>query len=211
MRVGILIFDDVEELDFVGPLEVFGVAARLSGSLQVVTVSRSGEPIRARYGLHVTPDCSFDTCPPLDLLVVPGGRGAREHVRFDEGTLAFVRNHAAHAEVASVCTGALILAAAGVLRGRRATTHQTALELLRQYPDVRVAEGVRFTRDRGVWTSGGISAGIDLALDLVRERLGDEIARYAERTLEYPPPHQVRTRRRSAERVRRPRTRPPVG
>lgn len=211
MRVGILIFDDVEELDFVGPLEVFGVAARLSGSLQVVTISHDGGPIRARYGLQVTPDCSFETCPRLDLLVVPGGRGARERVRFDEGTLAFVRDHADRAPIASVCTGSLILAAAGLLRGRRATTHQTALELLRRYPGVRVVNGARFTRDGTVATSGGISAGIDLALDIVREHFGEEIARYAERTLEYPPPHAGKARRRTLPRARRARARSTAG
>lgn len=188
MRVGILVFDDVEELDFVGPLEVFGVASRLAGDLDLITVSKQGQPIRGRYGLRVQPDYSYSSCPPLDMLVIPGGKGARDVARYDEETLAFVRGHAERAPVASVCTGALILAEAGLLRGQRCTTHWSALDLLRQYPGAQVMDGMRFVRANGVATSAGVSAGIDLALDLVREWFGDNLRDQVARQMEYSLP-----------------------
>lgn len=196
MRIGILVFDDVEELDFVGPLEVFGIAARIAGDLELVTLSKNGNPIRARYGLRVQPDQGLATCPPLDLLVVPGGKGAREVARYDAEILSFIRAHARRAETASVCTGALVLAEAGVLNGRRATTHWSELDGLRHYPEVTVQDHVRFVRDGPVATSAGVSAGIDLALDIVREKYGSETAREVAHIMEYPygPPEEARGR-----------------
>jgi transcriptional regulator GlxA family with amidase domain len=176
MRVGILVFDEVEELDFVGPLEVFGIASGLVDSLAVLTVSKDGRPIKARYGLRVQPDHSFGNCPPLDLMIVPGGKGAREHARYDKETIAFVRAHAAKNRIASVCTGALVLAEAGLLSGRRATTHRSALDSLRQYAQVQVVERARFVLEDRVATSAGISAGIDLSLELVRNYFGGKVA-----------------------------------
>lgn len=188
MRVGILLFDEVEELDFVGPLEVFGMASKLGAGIEVVTISDQGQSIRGRYGLRVQPDHSFSSCPPIEMLIIPGGKGAREVVRYDEETLQFVRGHARRAPVASVCTGALILAEAGLLRGRKCTTHWSALDLLRQYPGVQVVDGARFVRDDAVATSAGVSAGIDLALDLVREWFGDKLRRQVARHTEYSIP-----------------------
>lgn len=185
MRAGILLFDDVEELDFVGPLEVFGMASKLAGGLEVITISKQGQQVRGRYGLRVQPDYSFSSCPPLDILIVPGGKGAREVAMYDHETLAFVRDHAGHAPVASICTGALILAEVGLLRGRRATTHWSALDLLRQYPGVQVTDGARFVRDNNVATSAGVSAGIDLALNLVSEWFGDDLKDQVARQMEY--------------------------
>ncbi len=185
MRVGILIFDEVEELDFVGPLEVFGVASALIGGIDIATMSKNGQQVRGRYGLRVKPDCSFADCPHLDLLIVPGGRGARLQARNDKDTIAFVIAHAARAQIASICTGALVLAAAGILDGKKATTHWSALDMLRQYPRVQVVEGTRFVRDGKVATSAGISAGIDLALEIVRELLGEKIAAEVAGEMEY--------------------------
>ncbi len=185
MHIGILLFNDVEELDFAGPLEVFGVAARIASGIHVWTVSKDGEPIRGRYGLRVSPDYSFKSCPPLDLLIVPGGKGAREHAQSDETILGFVRELAPHGQVASVCTGALILAAAGLLNGRTATTHWSALDLLRAFPTVHVAEKVRFVYGDDIATSAGVSAGIDLALAIVEKRFGHDVAEQVSRTMEY--------------------------
>ena len=123
MRVGILVFDEVEELDCVGPLEVFGMASRLAGGIEVIVLSKDGKPVSGRYGLKVQPDYGITNYPSLDLLVVPGGKGAQEHARFDPEILSFVRKHANRMPIASVCTGALILAEAGLLKGRKATTH----------------------------------------------------------------------------------------
>jgi transcriptional regulator GlxA family with amidase domain len=186
MRVGILLFDEAEELDFVGPLEVFGVASRFVQSIGVLTVSKDGRPIQGRYGLSVQPDCSIASCPQLELLVVPGGKGAREHARYDKDIIAFVKTHASKRQIASVCTGALVLAEAGILKGRRATTHHSALETLRQYPDVHVLEGARFVIENQVATSAGISAGIDLSLELVRRHFGEQVAQDVAQTMEYP-------------------------
>lgn len=186
MRVGILLFDEVEELDFVGPLEVFGVASKLAESLSVLTVSKDGRPIQGRYGLRVQPDYSIADCPPLDLLIVPGGKGAREHARYDKEIIAFVKAHASKEQIASICTGALVLAEAGILAGRRATTHHSALDMLRHYADVNVLEGVRFVLENGVATSAGISAGIDLALELIRRHFGEEVAQGVAQEMEYP-------------------------
>ena len=187
MRVGILLFDEVEELDFVGPLEVFGVASRLGESLTILTVSKEGRPIQARYGLKVQPDYSFANCPPLNLLIVPGGKGAREYARYDKEIVAFVKALAANQQVSSICTGALVLAEAGLLAGRRATTHHTAFETLRQYTDVHVVEGARFILEDRIATSAGISAGIDLALELLRIHFGDQVAREVAQIMEYDP------------------------
>ena len=185
MRVGILLFDDAEELDFVGPLEVFGIASRIVQSLKVLTVSKNGQPIQGRYGLKIQPDYSFADCPPLDLLIVPGGKGASEHARYDNAIIAFVKTHASKHQVASICTGALVLAEAGILAGRSATTHHSALDTLRQYADVHVVEGIRFVIENGVATSAGISAGIDLALELIRRNFGEKVTQEVVQTMEY--------------------------
>lgn len=185
MDIGIMVFDDAEELDFAGPLEVFGIAARLTGGITVCTVSKAGTMVRCRYGLRVTPDYGFGSCPPLDLLVIPGGKGAREQASKDDATLAFIRRHASRARVMSVCTGALVLAAAGLLDGREATTHWSAIDLLRSTPSVRVVEGARFIYADDVATSAGVSAGIDLALEVVRRQFGKDIAKQVARMMEY--------------------------
>src|SRR5215470_18203733 len=109
LTIGILLFDDVEELDFAGPYEVFGMAARFGAECRALLIADA--PVRCRYGLRVLPDCSMASAPPLDLLVVPGGLGARTHARENPAILDFIR--AQRGFVASVCTGALILAAAG--------------------------------------------------------------------------------------------------
>jgi len=188
VHVGILVFDEVEELDFVGPLEVFGQTSKLVGGIEITVVSKDGLQVHCRYGLRVQPDCDLTTCPTLDLLIVPGGKGAREHARYDPAILSFVRSHASLNPIASVCTGALILAEAGLLKGHMATTHWSALDTLRQYPEVEVKEGIRFVREDGVATSAGISAGIDLALAIVKDAYGDEIAAKVARDMEYPYP-----------------------
>ena len=163
-RIGILIFDDVEELDFVDPLEVFGMIA-CANQIEILTVAETVKEIRCHYGLRVTPSHSLEQCPPLDLLIVPGGLGARKHARENPAILDFVRRQQGY--LASVCTGALVLAAAGVLKNQSATTHFNRLEMLREY-SVKVEEGVRMVIGDRVATSAGVSAGIDLALALLQ-------------------------------------------
>src|SRR5581483_3341960 len=135
---GILVFDDVEELDFVGPWEVF-TSARKEGD-EVVTISPDGKPVRAAKGLRTTPDHGFADAPALDVLVVPGGRGARERVG-DHALLDWIRSTAAGCDwVTSVCTGALLLHATGLTNGKRITTHWAYIDQLRATGDVEVLD-----------------------------------------------------------------------
>jgi transcriptional regulator GlxA family with amidase domain len=185
MRVGIILFDDVEEMDFAGPLEVFGVASSLANKVEVTTLSKNGQSIRCRHGLRVQPEYSFSNCPPVDLLIVPGGRGARERAMRDSETLRFIRNQSSKAHVASVCTGALVLAEAGLLDGHKATTHHENIEALRRYPRIEVVSGARYISEESVSTSAGISAGIDLALEIVRKNFGEAVVTKVREEMEY--------------------------
>jgi transcriptional regulator GlxA family with amidase domain len=171
--IGILVFDDVEELDFVGPLEVFGMASRAL-DVKVLTVAETSKEVHCHCGLRVVPSCSFRDCPPLDLLIVPGGPGARNHARLSPRVLQFVRKQQGF--VAAVCTGALVLAAAGLLKNENATTHHNRFDMLREYEGVAVQEGVRMLIGERVATSAGVSAGIDLSLALLAKFWGEKVA-----------------------------------
>jgi transcriptional regulator GlxA family with amidase domain len=173
--VSILAFDDMEVLDYAGPYEVFNVAGELSdpSAFEVVSVGVTAQP-RGRGGFTVLPTCTLEDAPVPDLLVVPGGAGTRRLLH-DERVLDFVRTQAAEVEVLlSVCTGALVLARAGLLHDRQAATHHDAYEeLVALDPTIRIFQGQRFLRSaEDVWTSGGISAGIDLSLKIVEELAG---------------------------------------
>lgn len=188
-NVAILIFDDVEVLDFCGPFEVFAVTGRdrAPRPFAVYTVAAAPEPVTARGGLSVNPACAFDDCPRPDVLVVPGGWGTRR-VMNDAATVGWVAARAGEAEVVlSVCTGALVLGRAGLLDGREATTHPTQFDLLAQTaPAARVVRGGRRVVDAGkVVTSGGISAGIDAALHVVARLCGRQEAAETARYMEY--------------------------
>ncbi|MDE3164791.1 MAG: DJ-1/PfpI family protein, partial [Acidobacteriota bacterium] len=136
--VGILTFEDVEELDFVGPLEVFGIASRMGADCRVMLASVDGQPVRCRNGLRIVPDCSMNELPELSILVVPGGLGARTHARTNPGIRELVQRQ--KGVVASVCSGAVILAEAGVLDGRAATTHHSSIGVLRRFATISVRE-----------------------------------------------------------------------
>ena len=181
--IGILIFDDVEELDFIGPLEVFGMAARHGAECRTLLIAQQLKEVRCRYGMRVMPEFALDNAPPLDLLIIPGGLGARTHARQNPKILDFVRRQ--QGMVASVCTGALILANAGLLDGITATTHHNAFDLLRESPQVDVREDTRFIIHDRVATSAGVSAGIDLALALVARQWGDSLAETVAANLEW--------------------------
>ena len=196
VQVGILLFDGVEILDFAGPFEVFsrtrlvpGVESRrseASAPFRVFTVARHPGPISTTGGLRVLPDRDFASTEPVDLLVVPGGFGTRALLDEPE-VLDWIRRTAASArQVASVCTGALLLARAGLLSHRRATTHWGALDLLASLdPTITVEPGLRVVED-GIVTSAGVAAGIDMALRLVETMYGQEVADETARYIEYP-------------------------
>jgi transcriptional regulator GlxA family with amidase domain len=180
-NVAILIFDDIEVLDFAGPFEVFSVAGSLLPQTPyqpffTYTLGLTGETINARGGLRVNPTYSLDNTPQPDVLIVPGGYGSRRLLKNDR-LLAWLREVAPKCEiVASVCTGALVLAAAGLLMKQTVTTHHGAFDRLPELePSCKVARDQRFTisDDKRVWTSGGISAGIDMSLAIVTHLLGD--------------------------------------
>lgn len=190
-EIGILIFPQVEELDFVGPLEVFGLVNRCregtskQSGLEIFLIAPQRGEITCVHGLRVFPGYSLEDAPSLDLLIVPGGPGARTQMQ-NPAVLDFIRNQAARCElVASVCTGALILAAAGLLKGKRATTHWSAHQALAKFDDITVVQE-RFVRDGNVVTSAGISAGIDMTLFLVKESFGEELAEDVSKRLEWP-------------------------
>jgi transcriptional regulator GlxA family with amidase domain len=183
--VGILMFDGVEELDFVGPMEVFGILNRLHpGSARTVLIGPGRTTVRTAYGLRVESDVGYPDAPSLDLLIVPGGGGVRAAAR-DPAILEFVRSVRDRGTVvASVCTGALLLAAAGMLDGKHATTHFAALDELAGYPKV-VVEHRRFIDLGSVVTSAGISSGLDMSLHLVERFFGAELAEEVAHRMEY--------------------------
>ncbi|NIM48334.1 MAG: DJ-1/PfpI family protein [Gemmatimonadales bacterium] len=196
LNVGILIFDGVEVLDFTGPFEVFsrtrltpGVESRRSedsAPFRVFTVAKTSAPVVATGGLRVLPDHDFANTPPIDLLVVPGGFGTRALLE-DGAVLEWIRNVARGAKrVTSVCTGSLLLARAGLLEGRRATTHWGAVDLLASIdPSITVERERRIVED-GILTSAGVSAGLDMAFAVVESLYGREVADETARYIEYP-------------------------
>ena len=189
--VGILIFDEVEVLDFCGPFEVFSVASSRSSDeikpFRVFTVGKSRDSISTRGGMAVTPQASIDEVARLDILLVPGGQGTRPLLH-DTQLIDWIRSRAGTAElVLSVCTGALLLGKAGLLDGLTATTHHGAIELLGQVaPQCTVRKDVRYVDNGRVITSGGIAAGIDMSLYVVARLLGRDHAAATARYMEYP-------------------------
>jgi transcriptional regulator GlxA family with amidase domain len=193
--VGILIFDGVAVLDVAGPFEVLsrarlepGVESRYSDEqalFDVFTVARTAEPVTATGGLVLVPRHSFADAPRIDLLLVPGGFGTRPLLQ-DAETVEWIRATAAKARVtASVCTGALLLARAGLLDGRRATTHWGSFGLLASLgKDITIDREARFVDD-GVLTSAGVASGMDLALHVVETVFGREVADETARYIEY--------------------------
>ena len=195
-RVGILIFPDVEVLDFCGPFEVFSVTrlnedARReeSSPFEVLLVAETLETVVATGGLKVIPDVTLDTCPPLDILVVPGGWGTRAEAK-NQRLLDWIAERGRSVEtLTSVCTGSMLLGHAGLLDGRRATTHWRSLDRMREaFPAVTVEDKLHVVEHDHIVTSAGISAGIDMALRVVIRYFGEAVARNTGRNMEYPFP-----------------------
>lgn len=186
LTIGILLFDDVEEMDFAGPYEVFGVACQQEPDWRLLTVAPRHGIVKGAKGLRIQPDHDFADCPELDLLLVPGGMGTRRLIG-DEAMLSWLRDRAPRCcWLTSVCTGSLLLQAAGLLAGRRATTHWNALGLLRELGGT-VVEDVRYIRDGNVVTAAGISAGIDMALWLTGQLATPDRARQVRKWMQYDP------------------------
>ena len=187
MNVGILVFPNVEELDFVGPWEILGMWAKYAGGPeQRLIVAQSASPVNCAKGMSVVPHVSFEQCPSLDVLIVPGGEGTRQEVE-NETLVGFISEQAQHCKaVLSVCTGSFLLHRAGLLRGKKATTHWNSLDRLRALGDVSVVEE-RFVRDGNIWSSAGVSAGTDMMLAFVASYAGEEAAGKSQAAAEYFP------------------------
>jgi transcriptional regulator GlxA family with amidase domain len=190
MRIAIALFEDAEELDFAGPWEVLAAWARQfpDDGVEVFTVAESLEPVRCAKGLRVLPDRNWVTAGQLDVLVYPGGAGTRRELE-DETVLDRLRGYReADTLMTSVCTGALVFAAAGLLDGRPATTWYGALDLLPTLgQDIEVRADARFVDAGEVVTAAGVSAGIDMALHLVARLHSPERAREVRRYIQYDP------------------------
>ncbi len=187
-NLAILLFDQVEVLDFAGPFEVFAVADELAEKnlFRVFTVAETPGTIRTNHGMKIVPEHTFESAPVPDILIVPGGFGTRALLN-KPSVLEWIRTRAKRAEiVAAVCTGALVLAKAGLLAGQPATTHYLNLGLLRELaPTADVREDRRFLDNGHLATSAGISAGIDLSLHLVARLHGVSVAEETARYMEY--------------------------
>ena len=194
ISVGIYIFKNVEVLDFAGPFEVFTTASRVflrrnpdkDAPFKVFTIAKTREIVQARAGLKTHPDYSILECPRIDLLMVPGGVVDKELQ--DEKVVSWVRATASTAQLtASVCTGAFILAKAGLLHGKAATTHWEDIDDLQsQFPSLQVRDAVRWVDEGNVVTSAGIAAGIDMSLHLVARLAGNQLAEAAARQMDVP-------------------------
>jgi transcriptional regulator GlxA family with amidase domain len=192
--IGILIFDDAEELDFVGPYEVFTMINEVFAhqghprTHEVLLVAERESAVKCAKGMQVIPHTTIANCPALDVLLIPGGQGTRREVK-NEVLLAWIAQTAQHCSwVTSVCTGALLLAAAGPAKGKRVTTHWGFVEQLRARDEVaEVLERVRYVRDGNLVTAAGVSAGIDMAIWLTGQLHGADVARLVQRAMEYDP------------------------
>ena len=184
ITVGIILFPQVEELDFIGPFEVLSYINKLRpDSTKVILVAETTNPVTAFNGLRILPDTTFSDCPPLDILIAPGGKG-RITAMQSEAIKAFLHSQLRGLTfLTSVCTGAFLLAAAGLLNGKTATTYHTAFEELAAY-GVTVTSS-KVVRDGKVVTAGGVSSGLELGFYLLRELFGTEFSQEVSRRIEY--------------------------
>ena len=186
-NIGILLYNGVEDLDFCAPLEVFSVASKRykKSSFYLFTVA-DRMSIKSSSGLSITPDFLISECPRSDILVVPGGAGSRQQIHNSQIIQWILEQTASSEIVFSVCTGAFLLAKAGILSGLRVTTHHQARRFLLEIePSVISVEGVRFVDNGTVITAGGVSSGIDASLHIVSRLLGYEVASKVATFIEY--------------------------
>jgi transcriptional regulator GlxA family with amidase domain len=189
MRIAFPVFPGAEELDLAGPWEALALARDYGErEIELFTVALTREPVKLRGGLRVVPDYAFGSEPKADAIVVPGGPGTRDEVAW-RPVVAWVSARRETPLVTSVCTGSFVLARAGLLDGRSATTHHSRLEELReQHPEVHVVDGPRVVDEGDIVTAGGVTSGIDLGLYLVARFFDEELAAVVAAVMEYPAP-----------------------
>lgn len=188
-RIGFLAYPGVEELDLVGPWEMATMWRDYADGPETLVVAETVESLRCAKGLGMVPDHSFANCPPLDALLVPGGVAAFDQMD-NPALVGFVRTCGQTCQhMLSVCSGSFILLKAGVLAGKKATTHWKAIPPLRE-AGIDVVEQ-RYVRDGTVWTSGGVSAGIDLMLHFIAQQAGEEVAGIVQHNAEYYPENRL--------------------
>jgi len=181
LSIGMLLFPELTQLDLTGPYEVF---ARAPGA-SVHLIWKTRDPVKSDRGMRILPPCTFDNCPALDVICIPGGPG-QINLMDDDETLSFIRAQSENAKlVTSVCTGSLILGAAGLLRGYKATTHWASLDQLELLGAEPVNE--RVVRDRNRITGAGVTSGIDFALNVIADLYGPDVAQNIQLHMEYDP------------------------
>lgn len=187
-NVGILIFNDVEVMDFCGPFEVFSVANRVSDNsvFKVFTIAEKKDAIYTRNDLSINPTYTINNCPKLDILIVPGGQGSRKEMN-NKSILEWVKiNYPSLELLLTVCTGALIVGRCNLLDGMDVTTHHLSLELLKEIaPKANIVSHKRYVDNGKIILSGGISAGIDMSLYVVKKLLGEEVKSKTVKVMEY--------------------------
>lgn len=185
VTMGILLFPEVEELDFAGPFEVLSYVNKLiPASVEVKIIAETLEPVKCYNGLRVLPDMTIEECPQLDILVIPGGQGRKTATK-NIPLLDFIkRQHEGTIYTCSVCTGAFLLAEAGLLFGKKATTYHTAFGELDAFPNVTVSNA-KVVQDGKVITGGGVSSGLELGFHVVQLLFGRLIAQEVARRIEY--------------------------
>lgn len=186
---GVLIYPGVEELDFQGPWELAGMWHKYAAGPKPVLVAQFGEPVKCAHGMRVLPDFTFADCPTLDYLLVPGGFSAFDEMK-NAQLLEFVKQKTIQVKaVISVCSGSFIFLAAGLLTGRKAATNWKVIPMLRE-AGIEVVEE-RYVRDGKVWSSAGVSAGMDATLALIAEQAGESVAANVQHNAEYYPSQRI--------------------
>ncbi len=188
--VGILLFNEAEVLDFAGPFEAFSITSYPGTDFKpfaVKTVAQTKDAVKARNGLMVQPEYDFTDAPRFDIVVIPGGYGAEEIEIHNKELINWIKSSMNGAVImASVCTGAFLLAEAGLLDGKRAATHWMDIDRLeKEYAGITVQRGVRYVDEGSIITSGGISAGIDMSFHIIEKLLGEKAAKAAAKRMEY--------------------------
>ncbi len=189
-KIGFLLYNNLEELDLVGPWEIFGMWNQEADGPECLTVAQASSPVSCSKGLKLLPDVSFKTCPPLDIIVVPGGRGSRIEVNNSDLIDFIVKCSIECKYILSVCTGVFLLERAGLMKNRKCTTHWESHQRLKDITEVKFQDA-RFTEDDNIWTSAGISAGIDMSLAFIAKVAGEDIAAKVQLCSEYFPEGKV--------------------